>query len=258
MTETRETNEMPAAEKAAARPRYGTRLALVLLLLAAAVTAYRHRDLALPLYLRLRGCPESLIALAGRNPETKDFVLGYFRHTDLSAAAPLTGEVRKGETPLLLQWDERWGYTRYGSDYLAVTGCGPTCLAMACCAVTGRADVTPYTAARLAEENGWYVPGVGTAWALMTEEAEKLGFCGEAIGSDEASLSGALRRGSVLICSMRPGDFTAEGHFIVLCGIDSDGYVTVRDPNSPLRSAQLWDVGILAAQTAGAWEYAIG
>jgi hypothetical protein len=45
--------------------------------------------------------------------------------------------------PLFLQWDKRWGYERYGSDYLAITGCGPTCLAMAGYYLTGDASFDP-------------------------------------------------------------------------------------------------------------------
>lgn len=255
MTGTRTRPASKSETKRGARRRGKAAAILLVLLLAAAVFAYGSRENLLPVYLRLRGCPESLISLLERNPETRDFVQHWPQHTDLRAAEPLNGEVRQGEIPLLLQWDERWGYTRYGSDFLAITGCGPTCLAMVCCGVTGREDVTPYTVARMAEDGGYYVPGVGTAWALMTEGAEHLGFEGARLSTGADSIRQALERGGVLICSMLPGDFTTEGHFIVLCGIDSAGRVTVRDPNSIVRSQRLWDLEVLAEQTAGVWSY---
>ena len=78
--------------------------------------------------IRYTKYPESIIALLDRNPETEDFVLNYpFRESqdyDLS-------QTSRDTVPLFLQWDPRWGYEKYGSNCIAITGCGPTCLAMA-------------------------------------------------------------------------------------------------------------------------------
>ena len=72
--------------------------------------------------------PKDLIALLETSPEARNFVLDYPEREnmeiDLSA-------YEKETVPLFLQWDPMWGYEKYGSSYLAVTGCGPTCLAMA-------------------------------------------------------------------------------------------------------------------------------
>ena len=65
--------------------------------------------------------PQSLIELLERNPETEDFVLGYPFHE--AQAYDLTG-ISREEVPLFLQWDSRWGYSRYGSDCIGITGCG--------------------------------------------------------------------------------------------------------------------------------------
>ena len=40
---------------------------------------------------------------------------------------------------------------------------------------------------------------------------------------------GALENGEPVICSMRPGDFTTKGHFIVLVGME-DGKIRVQCP----------------------------
>lgn len=42
----------------------------------------------------------------------------------------------------------------------------------------------------------------------------------------------ALQNGKLIISSQGPGLFTTGGHFIVLTGIDSDGGISVNDPNS--------------------------
>jgi len=41
----------------------------------------------------------------------------------------------------------------------------------------------------------------------------------------------ALEAGNPVIASMAPGHFTQNGHFIVICGTTSDGYLIVNDPN---------------------------
>ena len=70
----------------------------------------------------------------------------------------------------------------------------------------------------------------------------------------EAAVFGALEAGQPIICSMRPGDFTTAGHFIVLTGTQ-DGLLCVVDPNSPARSASLWEYSRLEPQIKNLWAY---
>ena len=65
-------------------------------------------------------------------------------------------------------------------------------------------------------ENGYYLEGTGTAWSLMTEGGTAFGVKGEEIPLDEARINQALSQGHPVVLSLRPGDFTTEGHFIVL------------------------------------------
>ena len=102
--------------------------------------------------------PESLIALLERNPETEKFVLEYPLYR---AQSYDLGEYKAGETvPLFLQWDQRWGYENYGSDMMAITGCGPTCLAMVGYYLTGDEKFDPAAVAAFAEERAtmWRAP----------------------------------------------------------------------------------------------------
>ena len=91
-------------------------------------------------------------------------------------------------------------------------------------------------------ENGWYIDGVGTSWSLMTDGAEQLGVHGMNIEITEDVILDQLTQGHPCICSMRPGDFTKGGHFIVLTGIDENGRVIINDPNSPHNSEIHWDM----------------
>lgn len=164
-----------------------------------------------------------------------------------------TGEGRN-DIPLLFQWDQRWGYLTYGSGQIAVEGCGPVCLSMAAVGLTGDGSITPKVVADLSMENGYYVEGEGTGWSLIDIGAEKLGLSSEQIMEwSTAAVKKPLQEGNVIICSVGPGDFTTQGHFIVIVKLNEDGTVMVNDPNSLENSEKSWEIQDLLDQTKGMW-----
>ena len=165
--------------------------------------------------------------------------------------------MEQGRIPLLLQWDERWGYGIYGDDMIALSGCGPTVIAMVAAGLTGDDTVTPYKVAQFAAENGYYAGDSGTSWSLMTEGARQFGIYGEELGLSADAVFSALEAGHPVVCSMSPGDFTTTGHFIVLTGIE-DGRIRVNDPNSRKRSEKLWDFDRLEPQIRNLWVFTAG
>lgn len=193
--------------------------------------------------------PKDIIALLETNPETEDFVRNYpFREDialDLSA-------YRKDTVPLFLQWDPMWGYDSYGSSCIAVTGCGPTCLAMAGYYLTGDTDMNPKALADFAEKNGYYAPGYGSSWTLISEGAEKLGLTTTELPLVKKKITDALEAGNPVILAMGKGDFTTTGHYIVLTGVQ-DGAFTVNDPNSRVNSGKLWTYEQLEGQIRNIW-----
>ena len=197
--------------------------------------------------------PAEYLDMLARNSETLNFVLGYPEHHADAPAEALTEPL--DTVPLLLQWDARWGYQPYGSSTIAVSGCAPACLSMAASRLTGDASITPYRVAQYAASAGYYVPGQGTSWSLFSEGAAAFGVSCRQLALDEAQIDAALDAGHPVICSMLPGDFTTEGHFIVLSGRTADGY-QVRDPNSIERSEKTWTYDRLSGQIAGLWECA--
>ena len=118
--------------------------------------------------------PQALLEMLARDISLLEFALG-FPEKQGNVYADSIGSAQKGQFPLLLQWDERWGYGPYGDSFLAISGCAPTALAMVAAGLTDDAGVTPYTIAQYAEQNGYYVPGQGTSWALMTEGCRQFG-----------------------------------------------------------------------------------
>lgn len=198
--------------------------------------------------------PESLRDLLERHPDALAFVEGYPDHKD-DPPAETIGEVVQGQFPLLLQWDPRWGYVRYGDDLLAVTGCGPTCLAMAAAGLTGDDTITPAAVAEKAQQDGYWVDEV-TSWELMQTGCEAWGLVSEELPLSESAVTGALNDGRPIICSVRPGDFTTTGHFILLAGVEEDD-IRVNDPNSPQNSDRLWSYAELEPQIRNLWAFSL-
>ena len=200
--------------------------------------------------------PDELLELLAGNEETVDFVLNYPEMKD-AAPAETVGEVEKGKIPLLLQWDERWGYAVYGDDMIAVNGCGPTAIAMIAAGLTGDDTITPYRVAQFSAENGYYA--VGFRHKLDPDDrwrAAVRNIWRRAGGLSESEIYSALENGHPIICSMNPGDFTTTGHFIVLTGTEN-GKIRVNDPNSRIRSEKLWDYSALEYQINNLWAYSL-
>lgn len=199
--------------------------------------------------IRYGAYPESLIGLLERNPETEDFVLNYpFREEkdyDLS-------DTSRDSVPLFLQWDSRWGYEKYGSDMIAITGCGPTCLAMVGYYLTGDTNMSPDKVAKFAERSGYYEKGYGSSWKLISEGAQGLGLTATELPLVKSKMEDALENGSPIILAMGEGDFTSSGHYIVLTGVE-DGAFRVNDPNSRINSEKLWTYEALEHQIRNIW-----
>ena len=194
--------------------------------------------------------PKSLIELLEKNPETEEFVLQYPLH---EAGEPdLSGYDRKAGVPLFLQWDAQWGYEKYGSDYLAITGCGPTCLAMAGYYLTGSLNMNPRDIAAFAEDNGYYAKGYGSSWTLISEGSARLGLKATELPLVKKKMTDALEAGNPVILAMGQGDFTTTGHYILLTGVEN-GFFRVNDPNSIANSSKLWSYEQIEDQIRNIW-----
>lgn len=198
--------------------------------------------------------PIELRELAEKNREALDYVYDYPEKKNLSPIIDLSSEAGSSSIPLLIQWDERWGYKQYGSGLIGYTGCGPTCLSMVALYLTRNSSYDPYMVAQYAEQNGYYVSGTGTAWDLMAEGCAHFGLVSEEVGLDEEEMAKALSDGKPVICAMGPGDFTDAGHYIVLTGHSSSGF-TICDPNSPQNSAKTWTYSQLKNQIKNIWAF---
>lgn len=201
--------------------------------------------------------PEKLVELAGKNEEAIPFVYHYPEYKDTNWEIDLSAEAQQDTVPLLLQWDQRWGYASYGDGLMGYTGCGPTCLSMVALYYLNDASYTPLKIAQFAEEQGYYVPGAGSSWTLISEGCDKLGMHAREISLTESSLKAELDAGHPIIIVVGPGDFTDSGHFMVITGYDSTGFI-LNDCNSRENSARTWSFDTLSGQIKNLWAISQG
>lgn len=196
--------------------------------------------------------PERLVEMLKKNPETKDFVLNYPLNKEKNYKIDLSDVKNDKNVPLLLQWDERWGYSQYAGDLMGLTGCGPTCLSMVSIHLLKDDKYTPKYIARFAERNGYSVVGSGSSWNLISEGGKELGLDVTEIPLNENRIIRNLEVGNPIICIMGAGDFTSTGHFIVMTEY-TDGKIQVNDPNSQIRSKKLWELDDIKYQIKNLW-----
>ena len=211
--------------------------------------------------LNLYEYSESMLKLASNNPDALEFVENYPKHkSDIKPSGSVTKEEldsAENGIPRFQQWDERWVYLTYGNDNIGINGCGPTCLSMVVAGLLKDTSKSPDAVAEFSVENNYCTVASGTAWSLMSTGARKLGLKSESVSVGADSLRSVLKKGQPVICSMKPGDFTTTGHFIVLTGLTDDGKLMINDPNSITRSEKRWDIDTIVGQAKSAWTYTV-
>lgn len=215
-------------------------------------TALRDENEAGSAAADAEGISDALAELAANNSEAADFVADYLnRQNYLGQSIDLTSDVVIGQVPLFLQWDKRWGYESYGDSIIGLAGCGPTCLSMAYVYFTHDLNGNPREIASYCQANG-YCTENGTSWSLWSEGLQALGLSGKELPLSENSIKKALDQGNLVVCSMRPGDFTTSGHYILLYAYDDTGFC-VKDPNRVSNSSRTWDYETISPQIKNLW-----
>ena len=201
--------------------------------------------------------PQELQELYYKNPEARSFVLDYFEKRDGHQEVDLSSLKGSDQVPLLMQWDERWGYEQYAGGLMGLTGCGPTCLSMAAIYLLDDPSLDPYTVAQFATENGYATDGDGTYWTLFSEGCLSLGLTSRQLPLNKGDIDLALEGGELVACIMGPGDFTTSGHYILLTGIENGEY-TVNDSNSRENSQKTWSYEDISGQIRNLWALGAG
>lgn len=192
---------------------------------------------------------QKILKLAVDEPAARPFVLGFLDSYPASTGSPYTESLTKGDIPLLQQWDPRWGYLSYSSAPFGLTGCCPTAFSMVCMGLTGNPAMTPAEMGALASRDGYMDEFRGTDASFLVNEAPNFGLFCNSIPVDADTVRQCLGAGEVIICNVGPGDFTLDGHFFVIVGLNADGTVKINDPYSKVRSDKPWDINVLMNQT---------
>lgn len=198
--------------------------------------------------------PTRLLEALENNEELIYFVMGYPEKIGTYDESIEVSHDEERGIPLFLQWDERWGYAGYGNGCIGLDGCGPTCLSMVLVGLMGDTSFHPKAVADFSVNNGYVTETSGTQWALMTDGATSLGLRARELPLGEQQMIRELEAGHPLICSVRPGDFTTTGHFIVIYKYE-DGKFFVNDPNSRERSEKGYEYDRLSVQIKAMWVY---
>ena len=196
--------------------------------------------------------PEKLKEMAQKNSETIDFVYNYPQLKDEVWNIDLTEESQSDQVPLLMQWDERWGYITYNGGMMGYGGCGPTTLSMVVLYLTRDASATPAAVAAYAESAGYCVPGSGSTWSLIKEGCEHYGLHASEVAMVENRIRDKLDEGCPVVVNVGPGDFTDSGHYMVIVGYDDQGFI-INDPNSRTNSEKRWTFEQLNGQVRNLW-----
>lgn len=194
--------------------------------------------------------PASLRESLSDNPELLPFAQGFGRaREDTGGKGGLRLSEKVQKCPLFLQWDSRWGYTPYGSSCLGLCGCGPTALSMVIYSLTRNEEALPGALAGQSDRENGYIEGQGTSWLFMRDAAREWGLESEAVWMSEETMRKILEEGGLIILSVGPGDFTSQGHFIVVRDCDGTGFY-INDPNRRSTSCRekAWTYGELSSQ----------
>ncbi|MBI5793925.1 C39 family peptidase [Candidatus Uhrbacteria bacterium] len=143
-------------------------------------------------------------------------------------------------------YTDPYGTSCDGGPTIKSSGCGPTSAAMVLNYY--HVSLDPKQVAKAFESDGYRICGSGTSYdAFVSSSAIKNNNLeGQIIPiNDHEKILTYLRNNEPIIVSVGNSRFTKSGHFIVLTGVNSDGTISINDPNSPINSAtqdELWGI----------------
>ncbi|MDO4538118.1 MAG: hypothetical protein Q4B54_08145 [Coriobacteriales bacterium] len=190
---------------------------------------------------------DRLLLLALSEPTSVPFVAAY--PSSDKASHPYDETVKQGEIPKLFNWDERWGAVTYGNGPLAVTGSGPTTLAMAYMGLTGKTDFSPTEIAQQASKSNYADGDSGSKGELFTKLGSSMGLTvSEYTPSSETLYT--LGTNTVFAVELKASTLTDDAHWVLIVNINQDGSVTVFDPTSTMVSNRPWDMNTITESSS--------
>lgn len=200
---------------------------------------------------------DHMIRLASDRPDSLGFVAKFINPSrvnrfDYNRSGYNKVVTNNKNIPYYVQWDDDWGYKEYGEGIIGYTGCGPTSMAMVVSGLTGDSKITPNEIASLSTEKG-YVNGEGSSWDLYPYIAEKYNLVLKTLSPSKENIENNLKAEKVIVVSVGPGDFTQNGHVMVITGLDKSGNIVIHDPNSVDNTKKTWTYEQLEPQIKALW-----
>jgi hypothetical protein len=148
------------------------------------------------------------------------------------------------------QSDPKWRNIPYTIDgdkneTIGASGCGPTCAAMIIASIKD-SKVTPVEMCKLAIELKDRTANNGTEWEFFWKVAAKYDMPFKQLSSTKEAVE-AIKDGSYVVCSMRPGKFTKGGHYILAWDF-KDNNILVHDPASTVYERTYGDIKTFETQ----------
>ena len=159
-----------------------------------------------------------------------------------------------------LQTDPRWGALDYSTrgekTNIAVSGCGPTALAMVL-ATWVDPKITPKSECAWALAHGYKAPHQGTYYGYFAPAAKRFGLTckmlngvtlyGKPDSPYHAQAKAAVDRGDLVIACMGRGLWTSSGHFVLVWKIQGNT-VYINDPASTRAARTQGDYALFQTQ----------
>lgn len=114
--------------------------------------------------------------------------------------------------PYISQYDSRWAYEPYGSSTIKVSGCAIASMSMVINGLLPDTNILPPELAKWSANNGYYIPGAGTAWSFFGAVANKYNLNANNLSrNNPQAILDELAKGHPVVVSMSPGHFTRGG-----------------------------------------------
>ncbi|WP_301589088.1 C39 family peptidase [Anaerostipes faecis] len=136
---------------------------------------------------------------------------------------------------------------KIGKSTIKAAGCGPTCIAVCYSSLTGKKVSVPKMC-KIAYKKGWYINGQGCVHQVIPGLAQEYGLDCKGLGTDYHAIKRALKNGHPVVALVGPGDFTKNGHFIVLTRMVGKDKVRVADVGSRANTAETWSLKKVVSQ----------
>ena len=129
-------------------------------------------------------------------------------------------------------------YGSNGPATISSHGCGPTAVAIVVSSFLNRPIGPIETTEAVCSNAG--CTSTGSYFGTLKTVIGQYGLTAYYAQTDQEAVDALSSGNALVIALMGPGTFTRGGHFIVLTGVRSDGYVSVADPASRKRTETKW------------------